>query len=170
MTILETERLVIRQFSLADAPFMLRLLNSPGWLEHIGDRGVRDLSGAESYLLNGNLKDYEEKGFGFYALVLKSDGQLIGTAGITQRDFLEVPDIGFALMPGYEGQGLASEASQAILQYARQKLRLSRLIAVTSPTNIRSQLLLEKLGLRFEKEIIWPKSKEIIWQYGITFL
>ena len=53
---LETERLIIRQFKLSDASFIMQLLNSPGWLEYIGDRNIRTIDDAEAYLANGPIK------------------------------------------------------------------------------------------------------------------
>lgn len=164
--VLETERLYLREFTLEDAAFTLELLNSPGWLEYIGDRNVHDLEAAKAYLTEGSLKDYKTAGFGFYIIVQKSDGALIGSSGMTKRDFLDHVDIGYALLPAYEGKGFAREATQAVMQYARQTFDLQKLIAITTEDNLRSRKLLEKLGLRHEKDISWPKTNEICMLYS----
>ena len=72
MLILETERLILRKFTLADAPFILELVNTPTWLQFIGDKGVRNLQDAQNYLKNGSLKSYQENDFGFYFVGEKS--------------------------------------------------------------------------------------------------
>jgi len=69
--ILETERLVLRQFELTDAKFIVELVNTPGWLEFIGDRNIRTEDAAISYLQNGPLKSYKESGFGLSMVELK---------------------------------------------------------------------------------------------------
>jgi RimJ/RimL family protein N-acetyltransferase len=66
VSVLETERLRLRELTLDDAPFILRLLNDPAWLEFIGDRGVRTVEAARDYLSGGPLKMYREHGLGLW--------------------------------------------------------------------------------------------------------
>ena len=74
---LETERLQLREFTLADAPYMLRQLNEPSFIENIADRGVRTLEQAEAYLQKGAIASYQQTGFGFWAVIEKTTGQII---------------------------------------------------------------------------------------------
>ncbi|MEP7191174.1 MAG: GNAT family N-acetyltransferase, partial [Roseiflexaceae bacterium] len=71
MNVLETERLILRRLSAEDAAFMLELLNDPGWLRFIGDRGVHTLEDARDYILNGPVAMYRRAGFGMYMVELK---------------------------------------------------------------------------------------------------
>ena len=66
LTVLETERLLLRQLSAEDADFILELLNEPSFIRNIGDRGVRTIDGAISYILNGPVASYAKNGFGLY--------------------------------------------------------------------------------------------------------
>jgi len=66
MNILETDRLVLRELSIADAAFILELVNEPAWLRFIGDKGVRTLAEARDYILKGPAESYERFGFGLY--------------------------------------------------------------------------------------------------------
>lgn len=68
--ILTTQRLYLRNFELTDAPFILELLNTPAWLQFIGDRNVKTEEDATAYLENRLIKGYEN-GFGFYVIILK---------------------------------------------------------------------------------------------------
>jgi len=77
----------------------------------------------------------------------------IGICGLLQRDTLAHPDIGFAYLPAFWGCGYGFEAAGAVLDNARQRLRLPQLLGLTSPDNVASIRLLEKLGLRFERVI-----------------
>jgi len=153
MKILETERLILRQFSMNDASFVLQLLNSPPWLEFIGDRGVRTIDDAGQYIAARLIQSYERFGFGLYLIVLKPGGIPIGACGILKREQLADADIGFALLPEYSGKGYAFEAASATVIYARTVLHLPRLAAITMVTNGTSIRLLTKLGLRFERMI-----------------
>lgn len=143
---LETERLQLREFTLADAPYMLRQLNEPSFIENIADRGVRDLAQAAAYLENGPIASYRSHGFGFWAVVEKQTGSVIGMCGLIKRDNLPEPDLGYALLPEYSGQGLAFEACQASLAAASRDFALTGLLAIVNPGNTPSRRLLEKLG------------------------
>lgn len=151
MQIAETDRLILRHFTLSDAPFLLELLNSPGWLQWIGDRGVRTHEQAEQYIKDKMLSSYQKWDLGMYIVELKGDQPTpIGACGLVRRAELEDIDLGFALLPAYEGQGFAYEASQAVIGHAQAHLGLKRLIAITLPENTRSISLLERLGMRQE--------------------
>ncbi len=150
---LETERLLIDTFTVDDAPFMLALLNTPGWLEFIGDRGLRTLEDARQYILNNPISSYRQYGFGPYAVRLKSNGAPIGMCGLHKRTFLPDIDIGFAFLPDYAGQGYGYESASALIGYGRDVLGFPRITGITKPTNANSIRLLEKLGLRFEKNV-----------------
>ena len=66
MDVIETPRLVLRRQRAEDAPFILRLVNDPAWLRHIGDRGVRTLGDAREYILGGAVAMYDRCGLGLY--------------------------------------------------------------------------------------------------------
>ena len=154
MIIAETKRLLVSKLSLKDAPFFLKLVNTPNWLKYIGDRNLKTVKDAEDYLTKGTLKSYEEYGFGFYKLELKEDNNKpIGVCGLVKRDELENIDMGFAFLEEFEGQGFGFESSIAILKLAKEKFHIKKLLAITLPINTKSIKLLEKLGFRYEKRV-----------------
>ncbi|NNE29582.1 MAG: GNAT family N-acetyltransferase [Saprospiraceae bacterium] len=164
--LLKTERLGIRKFFMEDAPFLFDLVNSPGWLEHIGDRDIKTLQAAKEYLQSRYLEGYQEEGFGFYVLELLSDRVKVGTSGFIKRDFLEEIDVGFALLPEHEGKGYAFEATSAIIDFGKTEFGIDRTVAITSPENARSIRLLKKLGYRFERQVAWPETLEPLMLFG----
>ncbi len=141
-----TNRLLLRKMTLAEAPFILSLLNSPGWLQYIGDRNVRSIADAEQYITNAPLKSYTDHGFGLMLVVEKEQGMPVGMCGLLQRDSLDHPDLGFAFLPEYMGRGYALEAASAIIQYADETLQIDTVAAITVPDNAASVKLLSKLG------------------------
>lgn len=153
MIVIETERLILRQLTLDDAEFILRLLNEPSFLRFIGDKGVRNLDDARQYILDGPVASYERNGFGLYLVELKEEGLPIGISGLVKRDTLPDADIGFAFLPAYWSKGYAVESASAVMTYAREVLGLNRILAITSPDNEVSGKLLGKIGLRFERMI-----------------
>src|SRR5262249_11716175 len=151
MIVRTTERLLLKHLSLDDAEFMHALVNDPGWLRFIGDRGVRSVDDAREYLRKGALASYDKHGFGLYLMQRRADDARIGICGLVKRDTLPDVDIGFALLPQYAGCGYALEAARATLEHARCDIGLRRLVAITSPDNHASRRLLEKIGLAFER-------------------
>ncbi len=151
MKILETERLILRWLSTDDAEFILELLNDPSWVRFIGDKGVRNIEDARSYISKSLVEMYDRLGFGLYLTELKQGGVPIGICGLIKRDSLEDVDIGFAFLPAFRGTGYASEAASAVMEYGKRVLGFNRIVAITSPDNHASARLLEKLGFEFER-------------------
>lgn len=160
MTVLETERLLLCRFTTDDAQFILTLLNEPSFLRYIGDKQVRDLAAAEQYLRNGPIASYERNGFGLYRVELRGSHTPIGMCGLLKREQLTDPDIGFAFLPAFWNKGFALEAASAVLQEARERLRLERICAITTLDNDASIRLLERLGLRFESVVRFSEDAE----------
>lgn len=166
--ILETERLIIRELNSGDAEFILKLLNTPTWLKFIGDRGVKNIEDALKYIANGPAKSYAVNGFGLYLLELKTGNIPIGMCGLIKRDFLKDPDIGFALLPEYEGQGYGFESASAVLLYGQKTLGMRRIVAITVKENVNSIHLLEKIGLHHERMIAYPETNEELMLFATT--
>lgn len=166
--ILETERLRLREFTLDDCDFIIELLNSPGWIQFIGDRNVRNREQAQHYLENGPFKSYQVNGYGLYMVEKKNGVEkpasavAVGMCGILNRDTLDCPDIGFALLPDFSGMGYALEIARATLKHAKEKLGLPKIAAITLPGNVRSIRLLEKLGLSFRNKIRSASDEELL--------
>ena len=146
--VIQTSRLQLRRIDPErDAVHMLALLNEPGYLRHIADRGVRNLAQASEFIVERVLGSYERHGFGMYAIIRGEDGAWLGNAGLVRRDGLPAPDIGYALLGRFEGFGYALEAARGVLAYARGELGQHDLYGIVAPDNLRSAGLLLKLGL-----------------------
>jgi [ribosomal protein S5]-alanine N-acetyltransferase len=151
--VLRTARLDLRELVLEDDEFILRLLNEDGFLRFIGDKGVRTLADAREYLSKGPIDSYRRYGFGLYLTSLRGSGGPIGMCGLVKRDSLPDVDVGFAFLEQYWSKGYAAESAAAVLAYAREHLRLARIVAITAPDNDASIAVLRKIGLRFERMI-----------------
>lgn len=168
MRTLVTDRLVIRRMttSTADVQFMLQLLNEPSWIRFIGDRGVRTAQDAHQYIAAGPLSMYDRLGYGICLVEGKESVQTLGICGLSKRDYLDAPDLGFAFLPQYWGQGFALEAASATLHYATAELGMRRIVATTRPENLSSQALLAKLGLQFEHTLRHPDGDRDLRLYA----
>jgi RimJ/RimL family protein N-acetyltransferase len=161
MTVCETERLRLSQLSSPDdAPFILELLNDPGFIQNIGDRGVRTLPQAGDYIDNGPVASYEKFGFGLYLVETREPRVRVGICGLLRRDFHPDVEIGFAFLPQFRGKGYALEAASAVMTLGLKTLRLQRIVALTALHNRDSMKVLEHLGLKFERMIQFPGNPE----------
>jgi len=166
MNLIETKRLALRRLELHDASFILELLNQPTFIRHIGDKGVRSLADACNYLEKGPIGSYRRFGFGLYLTSLRDVGSPIGICGLVKRDALQDVDVGFALMPQYAGFGYATEGAAAVLAYARREFGLERIVGITAPDNHASIAVLEKIGLRFERNLRLDDAGAEVKLYG----
>jgi ribosomal-protein-alanine N-acetyltransferase len=161
MPVLETKRLTLRRMTLEDAPFILRLVNEPSWLRFIGDKNVRNLDDARRYIQTGPLDMYARFGFGMFLVQLMSGGEPIGACGLLKRDTLPAPDIGYAFLPEFWGQGYAFEAAAAVLSYGHKNHGMTRIMAITSPDNASSVRVLERCGMKFERMLAMSETDEV---------
>jgi ribosomal-protein-alanine N-acetyltransferase len=147
--ILETERLDLREVHEEDAEFVLELLNSAGFVQNIGDRGVRTVEQAAEYIRERFVKSYREHGFGMWAVLARGDAEPVGICGLIRRETLPHVDIGYAFLERAFGKGYAQESAAAVLAYGRDALRLETIVAITGPDNQASRRVLEKIGLQY---------------------
>jgi ribosomal-protein-alanine N-acetyltransferase len=157
--ILQTERLSLCELERSDAPFMLDLLTSRGFIDNIGDRGIRDLDGAAAYIERVRAS-YAANGFGLWRCEVRADTAIAGICGFVKREGLAHPDIGYALLEPFWGRGYATEAAAACLAFGRDVLGLSTVVAITGPDNASSIEVLKKIGLHDAGLIRLPGADE----------
>ncbi|MFM1885518.1 MAG: hypothetical protein RL026_675 [Pseudomonadota bacterium] len=163
-----TSRLMLGVPTAADAPFLFELMTEPGYLQHIGDRGIHAVADAAAYLQAGPVAHFARHGFGLFRVALREGDVPIGLCGLIQRDYLPDVDLGFAFLPAWRGQGLAYEAATAVLHHAREDLGLRRLAAIVSPANTPSRRLLERLGFAHEGDLALPGEDKRVEVYGLS--
>ncbi|MGL1566796.1 GNAT family N-acetyltransferase [Vibrio parahaemolyticus] len=151
MKTLTTERLILRLVSVDDAPFILDLYNHPDFYRFVGDKQMRTDYEAARYIKENMLRMEEKKGVSLLVVEDKQTKQPLGICGLVKRDTLNAYDIGYGFLPSAYGQGFAIEAAKAVVEYVKQAMQLSQLVAITNNDNIRSISLLKKLGFEFER-------------------
>lgn len=161
--IVETDRLKLRELKIDDAAFFLQLVNTDGWLQNIGDRKVYTLKDAEIYLKDRVLRSYHINKFGMWGMELKDSQELIGMCGLVKRSELEEIDIGFAVLPDYYRKGYTIEAAKAVMDYAKDTLRILNVVAICNTENKASLALLQKLGLSIDKKIQMNGDIEVFY-------
>ncbi|HEY5405575.1 MAG TPA: GNAT family N-acetyltransferase [Ginsengibacter sp.] len=163
-TNITTERLSLNLLTLDDHDFIMRLVNSNGWIEFIGDRNVHTKEDAIAYIN----KIRSTKNLYYWVVRIKNENTPIGIISFLKRSYLDNFDIGFAFLPQFNGNGYAYEASKEILSMVSRNSDYTVILATTVPQNVNSIKLLTKLGLRFEKEIKVEKETLHIYSNSIT--
>jgi [ribosomal protein S5]-alanine N-acetyltransferase len=151
--ILETDRLLLREFVEDDAEWFFRLNTDPEVLRFVPDKPLLNVEQARQILIDHPIADYGKRGFGRGACILKSTGEPIGFAGLKHLDELGEVDVAYRLLPAYWGMGLATEAARASLPFGFTNLGLKQIIGLVMPENIASVRVLEKIGLRFVETV-----------------
>lgn len=163
--IFETERLILKPFDITDSAFLIRLLNSPKWLQYIGDRNVHTEEEAVAYIKERMITQLEKLGFGNNLVIRKEDNTPIGACGLYERPGLPLIDIGFAFLPEYEGRGYGFEAASRLLDAGKNDFYLQKVSAICTQDNTASQKLLGKLGLTFIKLIQMDSDRDELMYY-----
>lgn len=152
-TILETERLILRQWRDSDLQAMATINQDPKVMEHFA--ATRSLEETKAFI-NSNKTLFKDLGYCFYATELKQTHELIGFVGIAP--VYEMPctpaiEIGWRLGTKFWGQGLATEAAKAVIDYAFNALGIGELVSFTATTNKKSERVMQRLGfIRSEKD------------------
>jgi [ribosomal protein S5]-alanine N-acetyltransferase len=159
--VLNTERLILQRLNNSFAPLIFELLNTQGWIKFIGDRNVHNIEDANNYInkINSN------QNIAYWAVTIASTNTPIGLVTLIKRDYLNHPDIGFAFLPQYNGQGYAFEAANALLHFLTNNAGYNTIEACTLPDNVTSIKLLEKLGLQFTSQITHKNDLLSIYSY-----
>ena len=166
MSILETDRLILSELKTKDAKFIHKLYNDQDFINYIGDKGIHSVQDAVRFINTGPIQSYKNHEHGLYLIKLK-DETSIGVCGLLKRDDLDLPDIGFAILPDYRRMGFIYEASKAVIEDAKNRLHLDSLFAITTPDNNGSINLLKKLGFTLKDIIKRDKNNEPIQLYAI---
>jgi [ribosomal protein S5]-alanine N-acetyltransferase len=152
MSILETDRLKLRQFLPEDVDALAAVLSDPETMRYYPAPFGR---AAVTGWIERNLRRYSKDGHGLWAMILKSSGELIGDCGLTRQTVDEVDEIeiGYHVRRDLWGQAYASEAARACRDYGFAKLGVERLISLVRPENLASRRVAEKTGMTVWKEI-----------------
>ncbi len=164
----ETERLLLRPTNAEDAELTHRLYNTQEFLQYLGDRNLNTEDDALEYLKNRAFPQIEKMGYGNYTVILKENGEKIGSCGLYHREGVAGVDIGFAFLPQYYGLGYGYEAAKALLDAGFRDFGLKEISALTVQENEASRKLIEKLGLTFRKKVFIPNDPEELFFYLIT--
>ena len=149
--ILETDRLILREFTIADAEKLFELNSDPEVIKYTGDVPFDSIDAAKDFL--AKYSDCRDNGYGRWAVILKSNHEFIGWCGLHLNEE-KLLDLGFRILRSHWNNGYASEAAQACVKYGFEVLGVDQIIGRVVSENIASVKVLEKLGMSFWKNDI----------------
>jgi ribosomal-protein-alanine N-acetyltransferase len=164
--ILETDRLLLREYVEDDAEAFFELNSDPQVLRFVPDKGLLNVEQARQILIDHPIADYRKYGFGRGACILKSTGEQIGFAGLKYLEEFGEVDVAFRLMRSHWGLGLATEAALASVRFGFADLGLKGIIGLVMPENKASVRVLEKTGLHYVETVTFWGSQ--FSKYAIT--
>jgi len=152
--VLETERLRLRHFEPGDVAALEAVLGDPIAMRWYP--APFDHDGVTAWI-ERNLNHYQREGHGLWAMVLKASGELIGDCGCVMQEVegRQELEIGYHVRRDQWGNGYATEAARACMDYAFNKLGAGRVISMIRPENINSRRVAEKNGLTCENIVFW---------------
>ena len=160
-TIVETPRLLIREFAEDDAAAFFAFNSDPRVMRYTGEAPSASIDQVRQQIRD--YPDYRDHGFGRWAVVFKPDGLIVGFNGLKYLEELREVDLGYRFRSDYWGRGIATESSKAILDHGFHQLGLKRIIALVLPDNAASIHVLEKIGMSFEDMIDYCGDRAQRW-------
>jgi len=164
----ETVRLILKPTEIDDATFFLELYNTPDWIKYIGDRNIKTIEAAETFIREKIMPQFKRLGYSNYTVIRKSDDKKIGSCGLYDRNGLNGVDLGFAFLPDYYKQGYGYESAAKVKELAFEKFNLTKLQAITVHYNTASVNLLKKLNFQFVKNICLPGDPEEVMLFQLS--
>jgi len=159
---LETERLLLRWFTLDDVDVFYELGTNPQVIRYLGNQPLASLDVAREALAAAPLKDYATYGYGRFACVWKQTGRVVGFCGPKFLPDTRDVDLGYRFLPNFWGMGLATESALAVIDYARRQLGVLRLVGWVHSDNVASARVLTKLGFSFERRTRMASIPDVV--------
>ncbi len=164
-TLIETERLLLREITLDDKEGMFKMYSDPAVQKYTGEPLVESIEEMER-AIKSRINNYAKYGYGRWAAFLKKEMQFIGWAGLAYLPEFDEIDLGYRFLPKYWGMGFATEASHAVLRYGFDVLKLKKIIAIAMKENKASIRVMEKVGMEFDKFAPYdPGGEDVVWYW-----
>lgn len=160
--IIETERLLLREFILDDAEKFHQLNLNPNVIKYTGNTAFKSIDEAKSFLENYN--DYKTNGYGRWAVINKNDNEFLGWCGLKYNELENETDIGFRFFEEEWNKGYATESATACLKYGFDVLKLNTIIGRAMKENTASIKVLEKIGLVYETDCMFENKEAVIYK------
>lgn len=152
MNVIESERLKLRRFTLADLNHMIELESDPDIMKFTPSRVPLSHEKIEQRLKNQIENQTNNSPLGIWAVEFKQTGEFVGWCMLMERDH-KYPELGFIIVKSHWKKGIATETGKLLIDYGFNTLKLEGMTATTDQNNFISKKVLKKLGFKFFKTI-----------------
>jgi RimJ/RimL family protein N-acetyltransferase len=149
--IIETNRLIIREFLADDAEGIFELNSNADVMKYTGAPLMQNIAQATDFI--ANYKEYDLYGYGSWACIEKATANFIGAFGLRYLPQKSTTGMGGLFLPQFWGKGYATEVAQACINYGFEKLGLDEIIALAAEDNKASVTVMKRLGMEPFEEI-----------------
>lgn len=149
---IETDRLRLRSFRPEDLADLHLVFGDTGVMLYISGGKTRTLEETEVGL-GRTIEAWQSRGFGLWAVTVKGSDKVIGYCGFMFLEETPEIELAYGLAKSHWGSGFATEAARACLRYGFEEMKLERIVAVVNPGNVASQRVLEKLCMKYTKDV-----------------
>lgn len=152
--ILNTERLILRRFTMEDCEALLAITQEPNIFQYFPTRSAWTMEKVERSIEH-QTNHWQTFGYSQMAVTLRETGQLMGWCGLEWLPDTNETEVGYLLSHAFWGKGYATEAARASVKFGLEEIGLKEIIGLTDPLNIASQRVLEKCGLTFTRRQVY---------------
>jgi len=159
---IETERLLLRQFTMDDLDDLYFIYSHPDLSKYLSNEQPLRLDQTRA-AINSIIESWQQHKFGVWAVVYKKHRKLIGHCGLKFLENTPEVQIGYLLLKDYWRRGLGTEAAAAVLKYGFDVVKLERIVAIAKPENIASRRVMEKVGMKYEKDAYFYENDVVYY-------
>ena len=159
---IETERLLLRQFTMDDLDDLYFIYSHPDLSKYLSNEQPLRLDQTRA-AINSIIESWQQHKFGVWAVVYKKHRKLIGHCGLKFLENTPEVQIGYLLLKDYWRRGFGTEAAAAVLKYGFDVVKLERIVAIAKPENIASRRVMEKVGMKYEKDAYFYENDVVYY-------
>jgi RimJ/RimL family protein N-acetyltransferase len=160
--LIETPRLLLRHLTEDDVDAVFAVIGDPQTMKFYSQKFTRE--DAQRWVSRSQQR-YRTDGFGLFAVVLKSNGEVIGNCGVVMQDIGGEPllEVGYHFRRDHWGHGYASEAARACMDYAFRHLGAAKVVSLILPENLPSRRVAERNGMKVERQVIFHDLEHLMY-------
>ncbi|MBV6498927.1 MAG: hypothetical protein CJBNEKGG_01157 [Prosthecobacter sp.] len=161
--VFETKRLSLRQMTPSDVPALLAVFGDAETMRYYP--AAFDEARMRAWV-DWNMRSYEARGYGLWAMILRATGEVIGDCGLASQQVggIQEVEVGYHVRRDLWGQGLATEAAPGCLDYGFGIVGCHRLVSLINPLNLPSRRVAEKIGMKLQREVEWKNKPTCIYE------
>lgn len=160
---IETERLRLRMYTTADADEQFRITRDEEFRRYFPEHFYKPTRDNTLVAIGRTLEHWSQLGFGYLVMELKDGARLVGYCGLRRLMPMGEIELLYGIDRAEWGKGLTTEAARASLRFGFEEMKFERIMAVTNPLNIGSRRVMEKCGLKYEKDAVYFETPVVYY-------